>query len=171
MSFMESYKRLEKLCGEVLRDDGRISAYIKEMERTPRGSTLVPLWDDDLKQLKHYRWVRNQIGHEPNCTEANMCRPGDEQWLDRFYSRIMNQTDPLALYRQKTMPRPAQKPTPISKPHSASDTRTNIHPAAERESPPPGKPGCLTSLVLALTGAAILVFLYLVLRDLLEGLF
>lgn len=68
MGFIESYKHLEKLCGEVLNDDRRISAYIDEMINTPRGSYLVKGWDDDLKQLKHYRWVRNQITHEPDCT-------------------------------------------------------------------------------------------------------
>ena len=60
MGFIESYKHLEKLCGEVLNDDRRISAYIDEMINTPRGSYLVKGWDDDLKQLKHYRWVRTK---------------------------------------------------------------------------------------------------------------
>ena len=63
MSFIESYKHLDKICGEVLNDDRRISAYIDEMKNTPRGSYLVRGWDDDLKQLKHYRWIRNQIAH------------------------------------------------------------------------------------------------------------
>ena len=31
-------------------------------------------------------------------------------WIDTFYSRIMNQTDPLAMYRKATAPRPAAKP-------------------------------------------------------------
>ena len=60
MGFIEAYKRLEKLCGEILNDDRRISAYIDEMVNAPRGSYLVSGWDDDLKKLKHYRWVRNQ---------------------------------------------------------------------------------------------------------------
>lgn len=110
MGFIESYKHLEKLCGEVLNDDRRISAYIDEMINTPRGSYLVSGWDNDLKQLKHYRWVRNQISHEPSCTEENMCESGDTAWLNNFYSRIMNQTDPLTLYAKATKPRPVQKP-------------------------------------------------------------
>ena len=110
MGFIESYKHLEKLCGEVLNDDRRISAYIDEMINTPRGSYLVRGWDDDLKQLKHYRWVRNQIAHEPNCTEENMCEYGDAQWIDDFYDRIMNQSDPLAMYRKATKPQPVAKP-------------------------------------------------------------
>lgn len=102
MGFIDSYKHLEKLCGEVLNDDRRVSAYIDEMIRTPRGSYYVGSWDVDLKKLKHYRWVRNQISHEPGCTEQNMCNPEDELWLNEFYFRIMNQTDPLTLYRKAT---------------------------------------------------------------------
>lgn len=102
MGFIESYKRLEKLCGEILGDERCISAYIDEMLNTSRGSSLISGWDDDLKNLKHYRWVRNKIAHEPNCTEQNMCNPNDVEWLENFYLRIMKQNDPLALYLKAT---------------------------------------------------------------------
>ncbi len=102
MGFIDSYKRLEKLCGEVLNDDRRISAYIDEMVNNPRGSYYVRTWDDDLKKLKHYRWVRNKITHEPGYNEDNMCEPSDTWWLDDFYLRIMNQNDPLTLYYKAT---------------------------------------------------------------------
>lgn len=102
MGFIDSYKQLEKLCGELLNDDRRISSYIEEMENTPDGSFYVRGWNNDLKQLKHYRWIRNQIVHEPDCTEQNMCESNDVIWLDNFYSRIMNQNDPLALYSKAT---------------------------------------------------------------------
>ncbi|MFR3416709.1 MAG: DUF6548 family protein [Christensenellales bacterium] len=32
---MNSYKHLEKLCGEIMRDERRVSAYIDEMTCTP----------------------------------------------------------------------------------------------------------------------------------------
>ena len=51
MGFIDSYKHLEKLCGEVLNDDRRISAYIDEMVRTPRGYYYVRTWNEDLKNL------------------------------------------------------------------------------------------------------------------------
>lgn len=102
MGFIDSYKHLEKLCGEILNDDRRISAYIDEMLNTPSGSFYVKNWNEDLKKLKHYRWVRNQITHEPDCNEFNMCEPEDELWLENFYSRIMNQADPLTLYYKAT---------------------------------------------------------------------
>lgn len=105
MGFIDSYKHLEKLCGDVLNDEWRISAYIDAMLNTPSGAYYVAGWNDDLKQLKHYRWVRNQIVHEPGCSEDNLCTPEDTRWLDAFYSRILHQTDPLALYRKATQPR------------------------------------------------------------------
>ncbi len=115
MGYIDSYKQLEKLCGEVLSDERRLSAYIDEMKKTPHGSFYVSGWDDDLKQLKHYRWVRNQIAHEPGCSEENMCELGDALWLDNFYSRIMKQTDPLALYAAATKPRTAPPSTQARK--------------------------------------------------------
>ena len=39
MGFMDSYKQLEKLCGDML-GEGRVSAYIKEMSDKPRGAYL-----------------------------------------------------------------------------------------------------------------------------------
>lgn len=109
MEFINSYKRLEKLCNEIYDSNHGISAYIDDMAKLTSASFYVFNWNDDLKQLKHYRWIRNQIAHEPNCTEENMCEYGDAQWIDDFYDRIMYQSDPLAMYRKATKPRPTAK--------------------------------------------------------------
>lgn len=100
MSFMNSYKQLEKLCNEIYHDSHGVSSYIDDMTNLSLDLRYILDRNDDLKQLKHYRWVRNQIVHEPNCTEENMCEPEDVVWIDNFYSRIMKQTDPLSLYHQ-----------------------------------------------------------------------
>ena len=102
MSFLSSYKKLEKLCNDIYGDNRGVSSYIEDMENRPRGSHLVRNWEQDLKNLKHYRWVRNKIAHEPDCSEENMCEPEDAFWIEKFYSRIMNKTDPLAEYYQVT---------------------------------------------------------------------
>ncbi len=39
-----------------------------------------------------------------------MCEYVDAQWIDDFYDRIMNQSDPLTMYRKATKPQPAAKP-------------------------------------------------------------
>lgn len=107
MDFFNSYKHLDKICGEVYNDRRGISAYIDEMSVISNGDFYVVGWEEDLKRLKHYRWVRNQIAHDTSCTEENMCIPEDARWIDGFYRRIMNQTDPLALYRKATQTRNA----------------------------------------------------------------
>ena len=109
MSFIESYKHLDKICREMFETQYGVSAYIEEMLNNPHGSFLVRGWENDLKQLKHYRWIRNQIVHEPDCYEETMCEAGDDEWLDDFYERIINQTDPLAIYFQATKPHPVAK--------------------------------------------------------------
>ncbi len=101
MGFIDSYKRLEKLCGDVMQCDRPVTAYIDAMKATPRGAYYVFGWESDLRRLKHYRWVRNQIVHEPDCTEETMCEVGDAAWINQFYERILTQTDPLALYEKE----------------------------------------------------------------------
>ena len=110
MGFIDSFKKLEKLCSELYDTNHGVSTYIDEMTNTPKGSLCVPGWDDDLKLLKHYRWMRNKIAHEPDCTEENMCAPKDEKWLDDFYSRIMTSNDPLALYHKAKHPKKVKSP-------------------------------------------------------------
>ncbi len=97
MGFMSAYKHLDNLCKDI---NGKgVTGYIEDMERNNTASFSVSGWQDDYKQLKHYRWVRNQIAHENYADEDNMCRPEDTEWLDNFYNRILNRTDPLAKYR------------------------------------------------------------------------
>lgn len=123
MEFINSYKRLEKLCNEIYGVNHGVSAYIDDMVRLKSASRYVFNWDDDLKQLKHYRWIRNKIVHELNCTEENMCKYGDTQWIDNFYGRIINQSDPLAMYYRKvTKPQPASKPKQPFQPPKSQHT-------------------------------------------------
>ena len=63
MSFMNSYKQLENLCNEIYHDSHGVSSYIDDMTNLSLDLRYIPDRNDDLKQLKHYRWVRNQIVH------------------------------------------------------------------------------------------------------------
>lgn len=165
MGFIESYKHLEKLCGEIMNNDRRISAYIDEMENTTRGTYLVPGWNDDLRQLKHYRWVRNQIAHEPDCTESNMCQPSDTIWLDNFHSRIMNQTDPLALYARATKPRPQHSARQIRENYSNTTTVSNTYRRADYQgSITSRKSGCLPMVITVLSLAVLVVLICVALK-------
>lgn len=104
MSFYNTYKRLDKLCRDLLKDERGLSAYIDAMRARTDGNDYVNNWAKDLKALKHYRWVRNQLAHEPDVTEHNFCDTKDEEWLLDFYKRILQQTDPLTLYRRAKRP-------------------------------------------------------------------
>lgn len=153
MGFIDSYKQLEKLCGEVLNDDRRVSAYIDEMINTPNGAFYVSNWDKDLKKLKHYRWVRNKISHEPGCSELNMCEPADELWLDDFYRRISNQTDPLALYHKAISRKTAKQ---IQAQCNTKDTQPHVDYSDSQQEPS----GCAAFLILTLF-IVIIIFAFL----------
>lgn len=153
MTFMEAYKRLEKLCGDIMHDDRCVSAYIEEMETQSQGAHLVPGWAEDIKQLKHYRRVRNQIAHDPSCSEENMCSDNDAQWILAFYARIMNQLDPLALYR-KAVQMPPRMPV-----------KKTTQPRYQEQTPKPNPKGNSVNVVIAvLLVAAVTVALLWLLR-------
>ena len=98
MGFMDSYKHLEKLCGDMLGDERRLSAYIDEMYENTEGWDLVNGWERDLKKLKYYRRIRNKLVHEPDAYEDELCDEEDIEWLDDFYYRIIDRKDPLSVY-------------------------------------------------------------------------
>lgn len=98
---MDSYKHLDEICREMFNANRGVSAYIDEMISLSDGELYVPSWEEDLKNLKYCRFVRNRIVHDVACTEENMSSSEEVEWLENFYTRIMNQTDPLSLYRLK----------------------------------------------------------------------
>ena len=150
--FIEAYKRLEKLCGEVLNDERRVSAYIDEMINTSQGTYFVRDWDEDLKQLKHYRWIRNQIVHDPGCSEENMCSDADRQWIVDFHARIMNQTDPLALYRKATQARQKQATKNAKSQYYQEQYQKHCYKTSNRS-------GCFITLLIVVVVAMIVIWL------------
>lgn len=107
--FLQNYKRLDNLCKDIFQKERGISSYIEEMERCGYLSKEIAGWKNDYKNLKKYRFMRNRIVHENNVDETTLCTDADEMWLERFYERIIQRNDPLALYRQK---REEKKVTP-----------------------------------------------------------
>lgn len=108
IDFFEAYKHLDKLCGEIFNCNNGVSAYILEMEKSPKGQYYVDSWLSDYKALKHIKWVRNQIAHDTtNCIWSNN---EDLSFVESFYNRIINQDDPFAQLRKLDTP-PKQKVT------------------------------------------------------------
>ena len=50
-------------------------------------------WNDEYRQLKHIRWLRNQIAHSTGSIE---CSQSDLDWLKGFHNRLLTQQDLLA---------------------------------------------------------------------------
>ena len=95
LEFQEEYKRLDRLCKEG------VSEYIRQMESTPPyNRRYVFTWEDDYKQLKHIRWVRNQLAHEVGTLNSDICTEYDLDWVQSFYNRIMNGNDPFTVMRK-----------------------------------------------------------------------
>ena len=99
--FFEAYKRLDKLCSDLCSAENGVSAYIAHMEsKASHGRLLVPSWAADYKNLKHVRWVRNQIAHEADTLQIS--KPTDLSFVQDFHDRILSEEDPLTLFRKAT---------------------------------------------------------------------
>ena len=97
IAFQEEYKRLDALCKDIFSSKEGISEYIREMESVPWNERrFISSWETDYKQLKHMRWVRNQLAHEVGTLNAELCNEEDICWLTDFYRQIINLCDPLA---------------------------------------------------------------------------
>ena len=93
MNFINSYKKLEQLCNTMFDSKHGISIYIDKLSK-------IDNKDKDLKKLKHCRYLRNKIVHEPNCTEEKMCKKEDLEFLNCFYKKINSKKDPLYMYKK-----------------------------------------------------------------------
>lgn len=111
IDFQETYKRLDRLCKDYLSSNEGVSEYIRQMENTAWiDRRYVVSWEADYKQLKHVRWVRNQLAHEVGTLEAGICTTDDLNYIKDFYNRILNGNDPFTLIRKaKEIEREQQK--------------------------------------------------------------
>lgn len=96
IEFQEQYKRLDKLCREMYSFGEGVSAYIQDMENTPyTEQCTVYNWESIYKELKHARWMRNQLAHDISI-DTDFSEQSDIEFVKRFYESIMNGSDPLA---------------------------------------------------------------------------
>ena len=104
IEFLEEYKRLDRLCQDMLSTLQGVSEYINRMELLfEQGEEFVDEWTINYKMLKHLRWLRNRIVHSVEETE---CSLKEIEMITNFYHQILIQQDPLALLykiNQKTL--------------------------------------------------------------------
>ena len=71
-----------------------VTAYIEQLDKTPMTVRYwITEWNDEYRQLKHIRWLRNQIVHSTGSVE---CTQSDLEWLKGFHNRLLTQQDLLA---------------------------------------------------------------------------
>lgn len=104
IEFFNEYKRLDKLCSEIYdQNSGGVTSYINDMESISiLGVSNIPGWDATYNKLKSLRHTRNQMAHGEGSFEDYECDYDDIKWLRDFYEKIMNVSDPLAIYRRNT---------------------------------------------------------------------
>ena len=99
--FLEEYKRLDNLCKDYLQSQRGVSDYIEQMEKTEYSDRCYLLsWDEDYKQLKHLRWVRNKLAHEVGTLDCDFCNQDDIDWIRNFRNQILNGSDPFTIIRK-----------------------------------------------------------------------
>lgn len=144
MRFMQAYKRLDALCRDM--NGIGVTGYIEDMRKTVNGSLYVSGWNADFQRLKYYRHIRNQIAHEVDVTEEEMCSPEDAVWIEEFHQRILRQTDPLAMHYKASRP---QRNTGFS---TEKDFKTKVYPPDPAPSPRSSKTTILSYIVVLIAG-------------------
>ncbi len=94
IELLEEYKYVDAICRDMLGNKKGVSAYIEQLDETPMTVRYwITEWNDEYRQLKHIRWLRNQIAHSTGSVE---CSQADVDWLKGFHNRLLTQQDLLA---------------------------------------------------------------------------
>lgn len=115
--FFDEYTKLDDLCRQMFNSSKGITQYIESMESTAyKKRCNIPDWESDLKMLKQYRHIRNNLAHTPGEFHRDICVQYDITWIQMFYDRIVKRKDPLALlFKQSNIHRTVKKPIVITK--------------------------------------------------------
>ena len=94
IELLEEYKYVDAICRDMLGAEKGVTAYIEQLDETPVTVRYwITEWNDEYRQLKHIRWLRNQIAHSTGNVE---CTQSDLEWLKGFHNRLLTQQDLLA---------------------------------------------------------------------------
>lgn len=98
IELLDEYKYVDKICREMFDAEKGVTAYIEQLDETPMTVRYwITEWNDEYRQLKHIRWLRNQIAHSTGYVE---CTQSDLDWLKDFHNRLLTQQDLLAKARR-----------------------------------------------------------------------
>ena len=116
--FFDEFKELDNLCrdiyGESIDKKLGVTLYLEDMDRKAyQGAFKVSSWKSDYNLLKSARNMRNELAHSRNSMMVDICSQEDIDFVRSFRTRILDQTDPIALLRkQQTRPRPTSTSQP-----------------------------------------------------------
>ena len=116
--FFDEFKALDNLCrdiyGESIDKKLGVTLYLEDMDRNAyQGTFKVSSWISDYNLLKSARNMRNELAHSRNSMMVDICSQEDIDFVRSFRTRILDQTDPIALLRkQPTRPRPTSTSQP-----------------------------------------------------------
>ena len=80
--YIDEYKRVDKICSDMLGDPCGITAYIELMKKAViSGEDLPGSWSTAIKTLVHLRHIRNSIAHD---TSPVSCTKNDLNSLKAF---------------------------------------------------------------------------------------
>ena len=98
IELLEEYKYVDAICRDMLGAEKGVTAYIEKLDETPVTVRYwITEWNNEYRQLKHIRWLRNQIVHSTGYVE---CTQSDLDWLKDFHNRLLAQQDLLAKARR-----------------------------------------------------------------------
>ena len=94
IELLEEYKYVDNICRDMLGAEKGVTAYIEQLDETPMTVRYwITEWNNEYRQLKHIRWLRNQIAHSTGYVE---CTQSDLDWLKDFHNRLLTQRDLLS---------------------------------------------------------------------------
>ena len=114
--FFDEFKALDNLCkdiyGKTIENKLGVTLYLEDMDKKAcQGRFNVLGWTSDYNHLKLVRNIRNELAHSRNSITVDICSQEDIDFIRSFKSRILSQTDPIAILRnQNTQPRPSSTP-------------------------------------------------------------
>ena len=98
IELLEEYKYVDNICRDMLGTEKGVTSYIEQLDETPMTVRYwITEWNDEYRQLKHIRWLRNQIAHSTGYVD---CTQSDLDWLKDFHNRLLTQQDLLAKARR-----------------------------------------------------------------------
>ena len=162
IDFMDLYKRTDRFIKDAYSSSQGVSEYIRLMEADfNRGSINIRGWKSDYDNLKHIRWIRNQLAHEVSY-DSDICSVIDYEWLEEFYERLFSSDDPLAALRKKDMKAASER---VGK--RQTDNNSYQAPRAVYTPPQPQRSGikksagCLSTFVIMLVvSVSIVISIY-----------